>query len=60
MEKIRLTFVIVKEYEPNPAYYSAGDTINDMLACDIGSANDDPYLVIGDDADWKITGEIIE
>jgi hypothetical protein len=60
MAKIRLTFVIVKEYEPNPVHYSDGDTINDMLNCDLGNANDDPHLIIGDDADWTITGEIIE
>lgn len=60
MPKIKLTFVIVKEYEPNPSHYPEEYTINDMLNCDLASSNDDPYLIIGDDADWKITGEIIE
>ena len=60
MAKAKITFIVVKEYEIKPKYYPGCVTLEEMLAVDISSASDDPYLTIGDDSNWAISGEIIE
>jgi len=60
MAKVKITFLVVKEYEIKPEYYPGCSTLEEMIAVDVASANDDPYLTIGDDSNWSISGEIIE
>ena len=59
MAKARITFTVVTEYEFIPKHYEGCKTPEQMLAVDLECANKDPYLSIGYDADWKITGELI-
>ena len=59
MAKARITFTVVKEYEFVPKYYEGCETAEQMLAVDMQNANDDPYLTIGDDPEWTITGEVV-
>jgi len=59
MAKARITFTVVTEYEFVPEYYDNCETPEQMLAVDVSNANEDPYLMIGDDAEWTITGEVL-
>ena len=59
MAKARITFTVVVEYEMKPEYYDDGSTPEQMLDVDIANANEDPMLMIGEDAKWEIVGELI-
>jgi len=59
--RLRITLTVVLEYDANPKNYPVDQrTPEGMLAVDLESAEDDPYILIGDDAAWKITGEIVK
>lgn len=60
MKKIKITFTVTVEYEPNPEFYPAGSTIEEMLDIDIKNAEDDPFMVLPDCPEWKIKGEIVK
>ncbi len=59
MTRIRITMTVVHEYDANPENYG-NQPPEAMLAIDLANANDDPFLFIGDEAEWSITGEIVE
>lgn len=60
MAKIKISILVEVEYEPNPKYYPAGSTIDEMLAIDLGGVNEDPYPYFEmDGANMTITGEIV-
>lgn len=58
--KNKITFTVVVEYDVNPDNYPAWFTDDQRLAIDLENANEDPFMMLGDDADWLITGEVIK
>lgn len=59
--KIRIKFEVVVEYTANPSNYPEGKrTPEAMLAVDLDNANSDPFMMLTEDADWKITGELAQ
>lgn len=61
MTKMKITFVVEFEYEAKPENYPESHrTPEKMLELDLASANDDPFLFLGDDCEWQITGEVLE
>lgn len=61
MTKLRIKFEVVVEYDADPIDYPEGQrTPEAMLAVDVANAEDDPFAVIGESTDWKITGELAQ
>ena len=58
--RFKITFTITIDYEVNPESYPGCDTDEERLAIDLKSAEDDPFMMITNDADWKVTGEIVK
>ena len=59
--RLKIKFVIELEYDAKPENYPENSrTPEGMLAVDLANANEDPFLMISDATDWKITGEILE
>lgn len=60
MTKLRIKFEVVVEYDANPENYpDSARTPEQMLAVDLANADEDPFMMLGEDADWKITGEVV-
>lgn len=59
MTKVRIKFEVTVEYEIIKDSYPAGATDEKCLAIDLANAEEDPFMLITDSADWKITGEIV-
>ena len=61
MTKLQIKFTVTVEYEADPDNYPEGSkTPEGMLAIDLVNAEDDPFMMITGDADWKITGRILK
>ena len=58
--KHRITFTVTVEYKVNPENYPGLVTNEERLAADLKNAEDDPFMMLGDDAEWKIEGEIVK
>lgn len=60
MARAKITITCVVEYEIHPEYYSTGSTLEEMLACDINNADEDPFMFLGmDNADITVKGELV-
>lgn len=60
MTKLRIKFEVTVEYEAHPEHYPEDQrTPEAMLAIDMQHAEDDPFGMLPDAADWKITGEVV-
>jgi hypothetical protein len=60
LPKLRITITAVIEYEANPAHYEGCSTPDQMLAVDLRSADEDPFLYLGSNvAEWKTSGEVV-
>lgn len=58
--KLRLKFEVTVEFNANPRNYPKSKrTPEGMLEVDLISANDDPFAFLSQDAEWKITGEVV-
>lgn len=42
--KIRMQFIVTKEYEPNPEYYPPGSSLKEMAENDASCLLEDPYM----------------
>lgn len=61
MQKVKITIVAEIEYTPNAEHYEPGATIEQMLACDLANAKDDPFMTMdGDNTKWTFTGSVID
>lgn len=58
--RFKITFTVAIDYEVNPENYPGCDTDEERLAIDLKNAEDDPFMMITNDADWKVTGEIVK
>ncbi len=58
--KNRITFTVTVEYVVNPDNYPGCNTDEERLALDVKNAEDDPFLMLGDDAEWNIVGEVVK
>lgn len=59
--RLKIKFVVEMEYDANPEHYPEGKrTPEGMLEVDLANANDDPFLIISDNAEWEITGEVLK
>lgn len=60
MSKIKITIMVEVEYEPDPKNYPVGSTLDEMIAIDVGGAEDDPYCFFEMEcANMTVTGEIV-
>ncbi len=58
--KHRITFTVTVEYKVNPENYPGCTTDEERLAADLKNAEDDPFMLIGEDAEWKIEGVVVK
>ena len=58
--RFKITFTVTIDYEVNPENYPGCSTDEERLALDLKNAEDDPFMMIANDADWKLTGEIVK
>ena len=48
------------EYVVNPDNYPGCNTDEERLALDVKNAKNDPFIMLGDDAEWSIVGEVVK
>ena len=58
--KNRITFTMTVEYVVNPDNYPGCNTDEERLALDVKNTEDNPFLMLGDDAEWNIVGEVVK
>lgn len=58
--KFKITFTVTVEYEVNPENYPGCTTDEQRLAVDFANANDDPFMFMSENADWKMAEEILK
>lgn len=58
--KNRITFTVTVEYVVNPDNYPGYNTDEERLALDVKNAKNDPFIMLGDDAEWSIVGEVVK
>jgi len=57
-EKIRIRLIAVQEYVPNPEYFPAGSSIEDMAKLDCQNAENDPQAFLETASSVNVTFEI--
>jgi hypothetical protein len=59
-KKFRIVITTVVEYDVDPQYYEGCASYEDILACDLTSANEDPVLFMDmPTASTTVNGEIV-
>ena len=59
--KLKIRFEVEVEYTPDKRNYPEGSrTPEAMLALDLASANEDPFLFLSSDTNWVITGDVLK